>query len=286
MNANKIITRRPSRFYSPLRYPGGKANLSSYFFSIMDLNKIYDCTYVEPFAGGAGAGLTLLFLERVNKIIINDLDRSIYALWFSILEYTERFIEQLTNIELSIDEWKRQWRIYSNKENDIFKLGFATFYLNRTNKSGIIEGRPIGGMFQSGRWKIDARFNRKQLLERIKRIANYKSRIEIYNMDGIELMNKIKYKQNLFIYVDPPYYRKGSTLYYNYYTKTDHINLANFLNCHNELTWILTYDNVNYIKQLYKNRRMIEFNLNYHVNSFKKGSEIMIFSDQLIIPGT
>lgn len=284
MNISSLNIKRPSKFYSPLRYPGGKANLASFFFSLMDTNKIYSCTYVEPFAGGAGAGLTLLFLERVDKIIINDLDRSIYALWYSILNYTDMFVEKLKNVELSINEWRKQWSIYTNEDNDLFQLGFATFYLNRTNRSGIIKSRPIGGMSQAGQWSIGARFNKKHLINRIIKIANYKERIFISNIDGIELMENLKNVDDIFFYIDPPYYMNGSTLYYNYYTKLDHAHLANFLNSHNDLYWILTYDNVEPIKKLYAKRRVVEFTLRYHINSPKKGSELMIFSDKFIIP--
>ena len=283
MNISSLNFKRPSKFYSPLRYPGGKANLASFFFSLMDINKIYNCTYVEPFAGGAGAGLTLLFLERVEKIIINDLDRSIYALWYSILNCTDMFIEKLNNIELSINEWRKQWSIYVNEDRDLFQLGFATFYLNRTNRSGIIKGRPIGGMSQSGKWSIGARFNKNDLIDRIIRIANYKERISILNMDGIELMESLRHHNDIFFYIDPPYYMNGSTLYYNYYTKMDHSRLANFLNAHNDLYWILTYDNVEPIKKLYAKRRVVDFTLHYHINSPKKGSELMIFSDKFIV---
>ena len=194
------------------------------------------------------------------------------------------FIEKLNNIELSINEWRKQWSIYINEKRDLFQLGFATFYLNRTNRSGIIKGRPIGGMSQSGKWSIGARFNKNDLIDRIIRIANYKERISVLNIDGIELMESLSHDDDdIFFYIDPPYYMNGSTLYYNYYTKMDHSRLANFLNAHNDLYWILTYDNVEPIKKLYAKRRVVDFTLHYHINNPKKGSELMIFSDKFIV---
>ena len=162
---------KPKRIYSPLRYPGGKARLATFLGDVITLNKIVNCTFVEPFAGGAGAALTLLFLEKVDSIIINDFDKAIYSFWDSILLDTDSFIEKLETVDLTIHEWERQKEIYNSVDSTKLELGFASFYLNRTNRSGIIEGGPIGGRNQSGKWKIDARFNRINLIERIKKIS-------------------------------------------------------------------------------------------------------------------
>lgn len=70
-------------YCSPLRYPGGKGKVADYFKQIFRDNSLYDGVYVEPYAGGASVALSLLFNEYVSKIIINDIDRSIFA--FGIL---------------------------------------------------------------------------------------------------------------------------------------------------------------------------------------------------------
>ena len=209
------IVKSPSKHYSPLRYPGGKSSLSCFLATLIKNNKIENCTYVEPYAGGAGAALTLLFLEKVDSIIINDLDKAIYSFWKAILNHTDKFVEKIQNVEISIEEWRRQKEIYRNKRSTQLDLGFAAFYLNRTNRSGIIEGGPIGGVNQTGKWLIDARFNKADLIERIKNIASYKSRIKVSNKDGIELLKLLHTNKNYFIYLDPPYYVKGSCLYLN-----------------------------------------------------------------------
>jgi DNA adenine methylase len=283
MESESVVIKRPNKFYSPLRYPGGKASLSSFLFDIIDYNHIVNCTYIEPFAGGAGAALTLLFLEKVDQIIINDLDSSIYAFWKATLNYTERFIEKIRDIDVTIEEWHKQRQIYKDKYSSEFNRGFATFFLNRTNRSGIIEGGPIGGMKQKGKWKIDARFNKENLIERIKKIALYRSRIKILNLDGIELMRQICNMPNILVYVDPPYYEKGSSLYLNHYNESNHIALANFLNDNQEIFWLLTYDNVPEINALYADRTTIEFDLHYHINKPKMSKEILIKSDSIAI---
>jgi DNA adenine methylase len=236
---------------------------------------------VEPYAGGAGAALTLLFLEKVDSIIINDFDRAIYSFWKSILTNTNEFIDRVMSVDLTMNEWYRQREIYRDKKSKQLDLGFATFFMNRTNRSGIIEGGPIGGVNQTGNWLIDARFNREGLSERIENIASYKSRIRVTNKDGIDLLKEVKKEKEIFVYLDPPYYVKGSCLYLNHYQQNNHTNLANFLNKSNRLNWVMTYDNVPEIKNLYPDRKVFDFSLNYHVDLPKLGKEVLILSDKI-----
>jgi len=273
-----IEVKKSNNFFSPLRYPGGKSCLSHFFTNVLKKIPI-DGYYIEPYAGGAGAALELLFHERVEKIVINDFDRSIYAIWYSILRNPSELIEKIRKSKLTIKEWKAIKSLSKDKNARLIDLGYRTFYLNRTNRSGIVKGGPIGGIHQEGNWKLDARFNKEKLIARIERIAMYKSRIKIHNMDGIELMGNYSKKENIFIYVDPPYYEKGSSLYYNHYLVEDHIKLAKFLNKNKKINWILTYDNVEQIRNLYPKRKQKEFDLNYHATTPRVGKEIMIFSD-------
>jgi DNA adenine methylase len=162
--------------FSPLRYPGGKQILGSVLARIITENRLEGSIYAELYAGGAGAALSLLYWEYVSKLYLNDADPCIYAVWRSILDHTDEFCKRIRDVALTTDEWKKQKAIYTNyAENSILDIGFATFYLNRTNRSGIIKnGGPIGGYDQSGPWKIDARFSRPGLIERVERIALYR----------------------------------------------------------------------------------------------------------------
>lgn len=277
------IVKSPSKHYSPLRYPGGKSCLSNFLATVIKNNKIADCTYVEPYAGGAGAALSMLFLEQVDNIIINDLDKAIYSFWKAILNHTDAFIEKIETTPINMDEWYIQREIYQSKRSNQLDLGFATFYMNRTNRSGIIEGGPIGGVNQTGKWLIDARFNKPKLIQRIKDIASYKSRIKVTNKDGIDLLKEIHKNKNQFIYLDPPYYIKGSCLYLNHYLQDNHEKLANFLNKHNNFYWMLTYDNVPEIKELYTDRQYYDFSLQYHIDLPKLGKEVLVVSDKICL---
>ena len=280
----RISHKRNNKFhYSPLRYPGGKTTLFPFFDKVIKENGLGHVTYIEPFAGGAGAALALLFLEKVDRIVINDLDRAIYSFWKSAVFSSKKFIEKMDSTPITIKEWRKQKLVYTNPKSKQFDLGFATFFLNRTNISGILDGCPIGGLDQKGKWKIDARFNKIGLADRICQIAQYKNRISVFNKDGVELINDYLGKEDTFIYLDPPYYEKGAALYLNHYKKEDHAGLAKRLNDNADAFWLLTYDNKKEIKSLYSDRQMIDFTLNYNAYEVRKGKEVMIVSDALTV---
>lgn len=275
-------------FYSPLRYPGGKGILATFMKSAILENDLLDGTYVEPYAGGAGTALALLFEEFVHNIIINDLDRSLYAFWYSVLNFTEDLCKLINDTEVTIKEWQRQREVQTNKERaGLLELGYSTFFLNRTNRSGIINAGVIGGKEQKGSWKMDVRFNKTDLIRRIKKVAYYKSRISLYNLDAVELINQVipTLPQRSLIYFDPPYYIKGKKLYVNFYSDKDHIDLYNAVTKNVPQKWVLTYDNADEILKLYQLYRPQSYKLNYSVGSIKsKGTEMMYFSSNFIIP--
>lgn len=274
-------------FYSPLRYPGGKGKLSPLIELLIDIHGHRGGTYIEPFAGGAGVAIELLEKGVVSEIVINDLDKGIYSFWRAILEETDRFLEQVSVVPLTIEEWKRQREIYFNHNKKYsFELGFATFYLNRTNRSGIIKGGVIGGIEQSGEWKIDARFNRKTLIDRIKKIAKNKSKIHVYNKDIKPFLEKFvpKYEGNTFIYFDPPYFNKGKQLYLNFLDYNDHIRIGKLISDTVSSDWIITYDDEPEIEKIYKNFCVRRIGLNYSVAEKKKANELVIFKTCKSLP--
>ena len=279
-----IKTRIERKFlFTPLRYPGGKTSLFRFFEEIIEHNHWEDVVYIEPYAGGAGAGLSLLITNRVSSIVINDYDDAIYSFWTSILNKTDSFVEMINNVAITPEEWRRQKRIYRAADvNNPLELGFAAFFLNRTNRSGILNAGPIGGHAQVGEWKMDARFNKEALIDKIKLIATYRKRIKVSNIDGLQLIEEYSSDQKSFFYIDPPYFVKGAKLYLNAFKSDDHENLANLLNKYKDLKWVLTYDSVPEIRQLYKNRHCAPFDLSYSAHhDTKSGSEIMVFSDAL-----
>ncbi|CAL2111096.1 DNA adenine methylase [Tenacibaculum sp. 190130A14a] len=277
------------QFYSPLRYPGGKGKLISFIKSIYDSNRLKGNTYIEPYTGGGAVALSLLIDGYAENIIINDFDRSIYAFWYCLLNHTDELCQLINDTPITIDEWRRQKDIQENKNTaGILELGFSTFFLNRTNRSGIIKAGVIGGIHQSGDWKMNVRFNKVDLLNRIEKIAQFKTKIDLYNLDTCELLENINNNQNLytdsFIYLDPPYYCKGKDLYVNFYKHQDHVFLSDKIKEIENIKWLLSYDNQKEIVQLYEEFKKITYNLTYSVEKKYQGNEVLIYSDNIKLP--
>lgn len=272
--------------YSPLRYPGGKRRLIDFIKSIIDQNHLKGGTYIEPFSGGAAIALALAIDGYMNRVVINDYDRSIYAFWYSIFHHTDEFIDRIRNTPLSIDEWHTQRVIQHNKENaDLFDLGFSTFFLNRTNRSGVLKAGVIGGLNQNGYYKIDARYNKDLLIERIQILSQYRDKFILHNEDAITLLRRYRNiaHKNL-IYLDPPYYEKGRELYVNFFKDADHIALSHVVQQRKNLNWIITYDNHSFIHDLYTNAQSLSYRLSYSAGTNKYGIELLFCKKGMIIP--
>lgn len=272
--------------YSPLRYPGGKRKLSPFVSLVIKHAGIQHPIYIEPCAGGAGVALSLLFNGVVEEIVINDYDKSIYSMWRAILTQTKSFVDLIENTPITIEEWYRQKDIYINQSTKYsLELGFATFYLNRTNRSGILNAGPIGGYQQNGNYKIDARFNKDDLIKRIKKIASYRDKIHLYNHDIRSFINSYlpHYIDRAVVYFDPPYYKKGKLLYKNFFGAKDHKDIHDLivkLNC----PWIVTYDNVIEIQRIYNDYTAWKFDLIYGAANSGLNSEILYISDERLLP--
>ena len=274
-------------YYSPLRYPGGKGKLASFMEYMIDQLGHRGGTYIEPFAGGAGIAMELLLRNVVSRIVINDYDKAVWSFWKAILTETDRFVEEIRTVPLTVDEWQKQHEILVTQNDKYsFELGFAAFYLNRTNRSGIIKGGVIEGQEQAKDWKMDVRFKREELVTRIQRIAARKKDIKLYNKDVNSFIKNYVplYEENALIYFDPPYFRKGQQLYMNFFNYKDHVRIEQEIREHVNCDWIITYDYEPQIEEIYHNYNLRLYDLNYSVSTKRKASELMIFKDGIFIP--
>lgn len=275
------------KFVSPLRYPGGKLKVVDYIKRVFEMNDLCDGHYIEPYAGGASVALALLQSEYAHTIHINDIDRSIYAFWHSVLHETDDLCRLITDTPVNMTEWERQKEVQKRKENkdtSLLELGFSTFFLNRTNRSGILSAGVIGGKDQRGNYKIDARYNKTDLIERIENIADYAERITLTNRDAVKLIKGMKpTNEPTLCYLDPPYYIKGRDLYLNYYNDDDHRQIARAISAYSG-KWLISYDAVDFLKDLYKDYRQCEYYLSYSAGNPSKGKEIMVYSNDLVVP--
>ncbi|MGY8681530.1 DNA adenine methylase [Bradyrhizobium sp. UFLA05-153] len=274
--------------FTPLRYPGGKGKLASFVKAVIKENGLFDGEYVEPYAGGAAVALELLFHDYVSSIHVNDLSRPVFAFWNSVLNDTERLCKLIKDTPLTMREWDRQRFIFSNanRYGDL-RLGFATFFLNRTNRSGILNGGVIGGRDQAGPWKIDARFNKDGLMERIESIAKMRKRINLTSMDACTFLRSKAndWPPKTLVYLDPPYFAKGRDLYYDYYHPSDHAQVAAEVpKTLGHKHWIVSYDNVPTVRTLYSSYQQLVYRIGYSARDSREGMEIMFFSDSLKVP--
>lgn len=273
-------------FYSPLRYPGGKRKLANYMTLVFRTNQLLDGEYAEVYAGGAAVALTLLYGQYVRRIHINDLDPGVYTFWVAARDRTAELCRRVHDAKLNMREWERQRAVQNSANPDLLDLAFSTFYLNRTNRSGIITGGVIGGKYQTGKWRIGARFNRRDLINRIERIGRWASRINIYNMDGADFLRKVvpTLPERSLLYLDPPYYVKGQQmLYANYYGPNDHASLARIVR-NSRRPWVVSYDDVKEVRRLYKDCRSISYGIAYAAYHRYSGRERAFFSDAMTIP--
>jgi DNA adenine methylase len=270
-------------FVTPLRYPGGKGRLGIWLAELIEHNGLQDGCYVEPYAGGAGAAVFLLINNYIDRIVINDLDPVVHAFWWAVLNNTDEFIEKIWNIPVNMDTWHEQKAIIQAEDSsNLTQLGFSTFFLNRTNRSGIIKGGVIGGKNQTGNYKLDARFNKDDLTSRIRRIGKLKDKIELHNIDAMALLTTeaIEISDNTLVYLDPPYFQKGSQLYRNHYKPEDHAAIADTVK-DMKTPWLVTYDNCEEINSLYSDAKGAEFSLHYSTHLARPKEKEALFYGNL-----
>lgn len=273
--------------YSPLRYPGGKGKIARFVKAIIQANNLSDCRYVEPYAGGAAVAWELLLTGVVRRVAINDISHPVHAFWYSVLNDTENLCRLISDRPITVAERDVQKEILRRHEtDDKLALGFAFFFLNRTNRSGILNGGIIGGRGQAGEWKIDARFNKGGLISRIEKIASLRSRIELTQLDAVEMLSsKAKdWKGKTLLYIDPPYFEKGRFLYHDAYLPEDHKRLASKVRSLKGINWIVSYDDVRPIHSWYEQSAWLQYTLSYSARNKTRGREAMFFSDGLIVP--
>lgn len=272
---------------SPLRYPGGKTQLAPFVVELLTTNQLLGGVYAEPFAGGAGLAWRLLLAGRVSEVWLNDIDPAVHALWASVIERPEQLCDRIASTPINMDEWARQRKAHDSPRSSLIDRGFAALFLNRTNRSGIILGGVIGGKDQQGDYKLDCRFNRTELIAKVRRIALYKDVIRLSNLDAAQCIrswNKSLPKRAL-LNIDPPYYVQGKELYTNFYRPEDHAMLARLirqLSC----PWMLTYDDAPDVERLYAGLPVYRKSLMYSAQVKRRANELLVLSPRLKTPGS
>lgn len=271
--------------YSPLRYPGGKTQLTPFVLDLLRANGMLRGVYAEPFAGGAGIAWRLLLNGDAAEVWLNDIDPAIFAFWQTAVFEPDPLCEQVLKTVITMEEWERQRLILKDSSASQQELAFAVLFLNRTNRSGILKGGVIGGKSQNGNYKLDCRFNRDDLIKKIQRIHSYREVVKVTRMDAEECL-KIwdkKLPKKSLVNIDPPYYSQGRDLYLSFYHPEDHVRLAKLIR-NLKCQWMLTYDNVPEIESLYKGLPTYRKGLTYYAQVKRKASELLVLSKNMIAP--
>jgi DNA adenine methylase len=277
-----------NKLYTPLRYPGGKAQFAPFISKVMAVNDLSGGHYLEPYAGGAGVALELLFHGHASHVHINDLDPAIHSFWAAVTRHPDEILELLEDTPVTMDQWFK-WRAILRGEvtTSLVEQGFATLFINRTNRSGILKAGVIGGLAQSGSYKLDARFNKDVLASRVRKIAEHADQITVHCEDALTLLQRSKklLPKKSLIYLDPPYYVKGQGLYRNFYKHDDHLKISKALQSSRfTLPWVVSYDNAAEICEMYQLSKGVAYDLNYTAQKRYVGNEVMFFHSKLAVP--
>ncbi|PLU99890.1 DNA methyltransferase [Pseudomonas plecoglossicida] len=277
------------KLYSPLRYPGGKARFAPFISEIMRANGLDGGHYLEPFAGGAGVALELLFDGHAEHVHINDLDPAVHAFWSAATKDPDGMLRLLRDTPINMEEWYRLRQVMLDPEPglSIAEKGFATLFVNRTNRSGILKGGVIGGKAQTGVYKLDARFNKDMIASRLVRIGQHAEKITVHQEDAFSLLSRASslLPERSLIYLDPPYYVKGRDLYRNFYKHDDHLQIAQLLQSPGfTRQWVVSYDSAPEICEMYSGSEALKYGLHYTAQARYIGDEVMFFKDGLKVP--
>lgn len=278
-----------NKLFSPLRYPGGKARFAPFIAEVMRANGLAGGHYLEPFAGGAGVALELLFEGHATHIHINDLDPAVHAFWLAAVSDPDGMLKLLRDTPITMDQW-HHWRSIMLAQDpglSLAEAGFATLFVNRTNRSGILKGGVIGGKAQTGTYKLDARFNKDMIAARLERIALNADRISVYCEDAFLLLDRATefLPEQSLIYLDPPYYVKGRGLYRNFYKHDDHLQIAQLLQSPDfKRPWVVSYDSAPEICEMYSQNEALTYGLHYTAQVRYVGDEVMFFKEGISVP--
>jgi DNA adenine methylase len=273
---------------TPLRYPGGKSRLAPFIKRLMDHNQLTGGEYVEVYAGGSGVALALLSSGHANRVHINDLNPGVFAFWKSVFKHCDELCQLIRETPVSMRTWRRQREIFTAGGNgDDLALGFATFFLNRTNRSGILTGGVIGGKEQSGKWRMDVRYNKDALSLKIETISTFADRVRLYQLDAEKFLKMLvpRLPKKSLIYLDPPYFSKSKRLYQDLYSAKDHARLSRQVRKISR-PWLISYDDVAPVRQLYDGCRRIRYGLPYSAGQKCSGAEVLFFSRRVKIPSS
>ncbi|WP_081316541.1 DNA adenine methylase, partial [Xanthomonas vesicatoria] len=259
--------------------------LAPFVIDLARANNLYGGVYAEPFAGGAGIAWRLLLNGDMTEVWLNDIDPALYAFWNTVVHAPDPLCERILRTNVTMEQWRREKAALQDPNASQLDLAFATLFLNRTNRSGILKGGVIGGKNQQGSYKLDCRFNKDDLIHKIQRIHIYREVIKVTRLDAEVCLRKWvkELPKRGLINIDPPYYAQGRDLYLSFYNPEDHSRLAKLVRSIKR-PWMLTYDDVPQIENLYSGLPTYRKGLTYYAQVKRRASELLVLAPQLKPP--
>jgi len=258
---------------SPLRYPGGKSKAIKFIAPLIpEFNE-----YREPFVGGGSVFVYLKQKYPFKKFWINDIYENLYHFWKQAQQNPKELIGQILYWKDKFDNGKELHRyLLDNLSNfDALHKAAAFFVFNRITFSGTSES----GGFSSAAFK--ERFTQSSI-ERVKSLSTILTNTKITNLDYQEVIDSDG--DNVFIFLDPPYYSATKSALYgkngNLHKIFNHERFAEVLKT-SKHKWLITYDDSEYIKDLFSFANIKEWNLTYGMRNVgnkknQKGKELFI----------
>lgn len=279
------------RVTSPLRYPGSKVRITEMVAGLLERNLLVGSHIFEPFAGGSAVSLGLLANGFASAATWVERDPMIYAFWKMVKDRPEELIARMERGKITLAAWQRMQpfrKIDKPTKSNLADLGYAGLFFNRTCFSGILGAGPIGGMTQnSSSYKIDCRFNKRELTTSIRECSIIMKDVEVVFGDGIGYLrnNCLKMPPHSLVYIDPPYVTNGYKLYRYHFDKDDHTRLAEAVN-DLRVPWLMSYDNHNLIRDLYVGEQAKFVKTFQSLKSSRFVKEILLLSEDFLLPAS
>jgi DNA adenine methylase len=236
---------------SPFRYPGGKTwlvpRVRRWLRSLPSRPK----KFIEPFAGGAIAGLTVAFEDLADTVLLAEKDEQVAAVWKTIIasdKGAEWLANEIVNFNLTLESAKL---MLASHPTSTKKLALKTIVQNRISHGGILANG--AGLLKNGEngKGILSRWYPATLKKRILEISRIRKRIAFIQGDGFDVIKKYLDKLDVSFFVDPPYTaskKKAGTRLYKYH-QVDHEKLFELMS-KVKGDFLMTYDDADEVRAL------------------------------------
>lgn len=240
------------RQLSPFRYPGGKTWLVPEIKKWVLSSTTEPKFFIEPFAGGAMAGLTVAAENLARDVVLCELDADVAAVWKLIFHGSVKDVDwlckEIITFEVSLGNVQK---VLSNNSQNNKNQAFRTIIKNRMQRGGILAaGAGLVKSGEAGRG-LNSRWYPQTLVNRIKALRALVGKIEFVEGDAFDLIEQYAKEKGAFFFVDPPYTAGGKKAGKRLYTHSeiDHDKLFRVMSKVRGKV-MLTYDDAPEVREL------------------------------------